>query len=118
MQALVLNSGSSSLKFRLSAAPSDESGAVMAPATSLVAGSVKGIGGRAALQMKAGDASLSTETGTVPDHTQAIRWVFEKLPVSAAEVEAVAHRVVHGGDRFSRPVRIDDEVIREIDAQI
>ena len=57
------------------------------------------------------------ETGTVPDHSSAIRWLFEHL-TSLPHVEAVGHRVVHGGERFSQSVVIDEAVIAEIEALI
>lgn len=48
----------------------------------------------------------------VPDHTAALAIAVEKL--GGHELDAVAHRVVHGGERFVRPTRIDDDVIAEL----
>jgi acetate kinase len=62
---------------------------------------------------------------SVLDHAQAIRWLFEHLEKSRgdggnatplSQVEAVGHRVVHGGERFSQSVVIDEAVLAEIEA--
>lgn len=80
-RALVLNAGSSSLKFEsIDLASGARSGGV-----------VERIG----------------EPGGVADHTAAVRSVLESL---AAQPEVVGHRVVHGGTRFSEPTLIDDAV--------
>jgi acetate kinase len=92
---LVINSGSSSLKFQL---VEPDSG------TSRAAGAVEQIG----------EASSS-----VPDHEAALRRAFDMLADEGIDLHncglvAVGHRVVHGGNRFHRPTFLDDEVIDEI----
>jgi acetate kinase len=92
---LVINSGSSSLKFQL---VEPDSGA------SRAAGAVEQIG----------EASSS-----VPDHEAALRRAFDMLADDGFDLHscglvAVGHRVVHGGSRFHRPTLLDDEVIDEI----
>ena len=47
------------------------------------------------------------------DHATAIDRIIKELP---ARPDAVAHRVVHGGERYSAPVRIDDEVLAQLKA--
>ena len=89
MSVLVLNCGSSSLKYRLVDFDSDD-----APPSGLV----ERIG----------------EPGGVADHEAAMAAALRDLDVAAVEV--VAHRVVHGGARFADPVVIDDEVLDEIRA--
>lgn len=51
-------------------------------------------------------------------HADAIQWMLERMRSSAdtVPIEAVGHRVVHGGDAFGEPVRITDAVISRIDA--
>ncbi len=115
MRILVLNSGSSSLKFRLldmlEGGPQGEP----KPGRTLISGAVKGIGGTATLELFTEGVGAPKETQSVPDHSTAIRWVFDHLaPLS--QVEAVGHRVVHGGERFSQSVVIDDAVLTEIEA--
>ena len=61
------------------------------------------------------DSGSTLGSGTVQkveDHTKALSQVLEVAPLDA--VEAVAHRVVHGGERFSAPVLIDDAVVAAI----
>ncbi|MGW0431291.1 acetate/propionate family kinase [Micromonospora sp. NPDC003197] len=85
-RVLVLNSGSSSVKFRLYDGP-----------TVLSKGAVQRIG----------------EPGGGPvDHTTAVRGVLAGLDLTG--LAAVGHRVVHGGPVFAGPVLIDDRVIAEI----
>jgi acetate kinase len=89
LSVLVLNCGSSSLKYRLIELDRREP---------LAHGLVERIG----------------EAGGVPDHQAAMAAALEGL--DTAGVEVVAHRVVHGGARFADPVLIDDEVLAEIRA--
>jgi len=70
-----------------------------------------------------GNAGVKT-TKLVVDHDQGIQWLFEGLeklgnettnPITLSQIEAVGHRIVHGGERFSAPVLIDQTVEQEID---
>lgn len=91
MLVLVINSGSSSLKFQ---AIDTASGDVLSK------GLIEQIG-----------------EGPVADHEAAIS-VMEKTlttDLGEREVQAVGHRVVHGGERFSQPVLIDYEIVRAIE---
>ncbi|MBA4065521.1 MAG: acetate kinase [Isosphaera sp.] len=91
---LVLNAGSSSLKFSAFATGGD--GGVLAR------GKVE---------------SLGTDDAT---HERALASVLDQLRERLAghRVVAVGHRVVHGGVRFAAPVRIDDRVLAELDALV
>ena len=69
-------------------------------------------------------ASTENDQFQVPDHHFAIHWLFEQLEkgtdgneehVSLSSVDAVGHRVVHGGEKFSQPLVINDTVADEID---
>jgi acetate kinase len=86
-RVFVVNCGSSSLKFRLVDADAG---------SALASGTVERIG----------------EPSGPPDHAAALRDVLAGLDVSG--LVAVAHRVVHGGTRFSSPVVVDDEVLAAI----
>jgi len=57
---------------------------------------------------------------TVPatDHRAAVALVLDRLASGATEIRGVGHRVVHGGERFTAPTRIDDAVIAEIEALV
>jgi acetate kinase len=92
---LVLNCGSSSLKYQLIVPDSGES---------LADGTVEQIG---------------EPSSPVTDHGAALRVAFEKLcddgiDLKACGLAAVGHRVVHGGAVFYRPTVIDDKVIAEL----
>jgi acetate kinase len=107
---LVLNAGSSSLKFQLL---EPESGEVTAR------GIVERIGqgeGSARLQADVGAAEWS---GAVPDHAAAltaVRDLFGRtgIPLDGGQLRVIGHRVVHGGSRFREPVVIDAAVLRAI----
>lgn len=84
---LVLNSGSSSLKYLL-----------VDPATPA--------GDRRGTVERVGEA--------VPDHHAALEQALDRLDGAAADIDAVGHRVVHGGARFTRPAIVDDAVLAAI----
>ncbi len=120
MRILVLNCGSSSLKFRLLEAGQKPEGVNRV----LINGTVKGIGGTGSLELHAEGQSGSKTRKDVPDHDHAIQWVFEGLgklsgakdhSIGLSQVDAVGHRVVHGGERFSVPTLIDEAVEKEIE---
>jgi len=121
----VLNSGSSSVKFQVLDFDIEASGHDVQQGPTRIRGAVKGIGGTATLELEVKEQPRTKTTRVISDHQQAIRWLFEQLDeldsidkrtTSLAGVEAVGHRVVHGGERFSQPVVITDTVMREIDA--
>lgn len=109
MRVLVLNCGSSSVKFRLLdvlGQPGDR----LTPQPSLVHGIVKGIGGAASFEVTQPPAERSITSGEVRDHEQALRLLFDRLSGSLRGLDAVGHRVVHGGDRYVNSTLITGEV--------
>lgn len=109
---LVINAGSSSLKYQLIDSATGES---------LAAGLVERIG--------ADDSSARHDTGgerfsyefDCPGHGAAFEQVGAQFAahgpdLASAGIVAVGHRVVHGGDRFTGPTQIDDDVIDAISA--
>src|SRR5574341_1943220 len=115
MLVLVINSGSSSVKFRLVEVIEETRGGVTTrPA--LLQGAVKGIGGSASFEVRGQNAGHSTKTLEVRDHAQALRVLLDYLSGSLAQIEAVGHRVVHGGDRYVQPTLITEQVEAGIDA--
>jgi acetate kinase len=107
---LVLNSGSSSLKFQLVA---PESG------TSLFDGIVERIGEQtSAAKLRLGETPITRE-GAVADHEAALRLAFDMVAEAGKSLEdlgvvAVGHRVVHGGPKLYRPTVIDDKLVAEL----
>ena len=115
MKVLVINCGSSSLKFQLIDSESEQC---------IAKGLCEriGIDGSMITYSPAGGEKEKTVT-PMPDHTEAIRLVLnaltnEKTGVvkNLEEIGAVGHRVVHGGEKFAESVIIDDDVIKEIEA--
>lgn len=115
MNVLVINCGSSSLKYQLI-----ESDAEKVLAKGLC--ERIGISGSAITHQPAGGEKVKTEV-PMADHTAAVKYVIEKLTdpsvgviKSLSEIHAVGHRIVHGGEKFAGSVVITDEVMREIEA--
>lgn len=117
---IVLNSGSSSVKFAAFASAAD---AAAAPER-LLHGEIDGIGKTARLVAWGHDGTPLSgedvlEAQAAPQgHANALRLLFEWLERQLPDrsVCGVAHRVVHGGERFTRPVRITPEVLARLDA--
>ncbi|WP_447965325.1 acetate/propionate family kinase [Nitrospira sp. Ecomares 2.1] len=125
MRVLVLNSGSSSLKFRLFDCRREASSRDDRPDRTVIKGAVKDIGDTASLEYEVEKKPGMKTTRVITDHHQAVRWLFEQLQQlncggaksdCLAGVQAVGHRVVHGGERFSQPVVINPDVMDEVDA--
>ena len=114
MRILVINSGSSSIKFRLAEVVQEKDTAATRPA--LLEGAVKGIGGAASFDMTGQQLSRSTTKIEARDHTQAMRVILNRLGDSLGSIEAVGHRVVHGGDRYVESTVITEQVEAGIDA--
>jgi acetate kinase len=115
MHALVVNSGSSSVKFRL-VDVAEESSGIPRVQPALIQGHVKGIGGVATIEVTGQDGDRSTASLQIGNHAGALREVFDRLDGSLGRIEAVGHRVVHGGDRYVAPMLITGEVEAGIEA--
>ncbi|HEV8309599.1 MAG TPA: acetate kinase [Methylomirabilota bacterium] len=111
MNVLVLNCGSSSVKFQL--IDTTERGRERR----LAGGTIERIGeAEAAIAFRAEGHPAHRETAAVPDHATAVQRVADWVATRAAAVGAVGHRVVHGGPRFTRPTLVDDDVTAGIEA--
>ncbi len=109
---LTINGGSSSLKFALFPQTPED------PARPLLKGRVERIGlagARAVLIPPDGEASHAVDVDT-PDLGAAAGWLIDWLDrhVGWAAIAGIAHRIVHGGLRYSRPEVITPEVIDEL----
>jgi acetate kinase len=116
MKILVLNCGSSTLKFQLieTAAESDRADATI----KLARGIVDRIGAAASFRCQIGDTPEEHESAMVRDHAEAVAKVIEWLGShpKLRKFDAVGHRVVHGGEQFTASVRIDQRVIDALDS--
>ncbi|HSB61951.1 MAG TPA: acetate kinase [Vicinamibacteria bacterium] len=120
MKVLVLNCGSSSVKFQL--VETDEASARAGTDRALAKGLVENIGGTAVIRYEPQGRKPVKETGEVLEHQIAVERCLALLshPETGVigdrrEIAAVGHRVVHGGERFKASVRIDDEVLEGIE---
>ena len=113
MNVLVINCGSSSLKFQLINSDSEQV---------LAKGLCEriGIDGSLTYQPEGGEKVKSDKA--MPTHTEAIQFVIDALTdadtgvvKSLGEIGAVGHRVVHGGEKFASSVVITDEVKQAIE---
>ncbi|WP_336920874.1 acetate/propionate family kinase [Aquipuribacter sp. SD81] len=115
MSVLVVNAGSSSLKY----AVLEPSGDPAAAARRLGGGTVERIGSDGARLRHDGPGGRAVDDEAVdaPDHAAALRAAADALAAhgpSLDDVTAVGHRVVHGGEDFSGPVVVDDRVLARI----
>lgn len=124
MNVLVLNVGSSTVKFQL--VDTDQQAIAESRDRRLAKGQIERIGGEAVLTYQAGDAPQSLTTAAIRNHAEAVTHIIgwltsdeSKVPLhAAADIAAVGHRVVHGGERFRRSTLVDDKVWRDLEALI
>ncbi len=113
MKILVLNCGSSSVKYKLIDTDNEQS---------LAEGGVEKIGlPDGFLKYKLADGSKAVKELGLVDHRGAVKAVLDILTdpelgciKSYSEIDAVGHRVVHGAEKFSKSVLLTDEVIQQI----
>jgi acetate kinase len=114
---LVVNAGSSSLKFQVFAL------GTLSDPKCLVKGQIDGIGTRPRLRAQAGDKTPLIDQVYTPDKMSdlpaamrvARTWLIETQRV---ELVAVGHRVVHGGPDYDRPVRVDAKVLADLERYV
>ncbi|WP_320784256.1 acetate kinase [Streptomyces sp. CRN 30] len=115
-RVLVLNSGSSSVKYQL---------LDMRDSSRLAVGLVERIGERTS-RLKhtcVGSGETREQNGPMGDHGAALKAVAEELAkdglgLDSPELAAIGHRVVHGGEFFTEPTVVDDTVLIEIERLI
>ena len=119
MRVLVINSGSSSIKFRLYE---------MAQEELLAAGTLERIGSDSGccdyqIYNPSGDIEKHQGRSAIADHSAGLKEIFSfleknNLVGSAISLYAIGHRVVHGGETFQVPTLIDDRVLEEIHSMV
>lgn len=116
MKILVLNSGSSTVKFQV-IETTDASGESRRQ-QKLARGLVDRIGAAASYRFEAQGTTANSDFVAIGDHEQAVRLIIDWLRANghAGGFDAVGHRVVHGGAEFTSPARIDDKVLARIEA--
>ena len=108
---LILNAGSSSIKFALYETERLEV---------LCRGAIDGIGGTPRFAVRGAIAAQLPAVPTLPEpatHDSLTIWLLDTLRarLEAVTIVAAGHRVVHGGARFNDPVSVDDAVMAELD---
>ena len=125
MNILVLNCGSSSIKFQVIATDLDR--IEQDTDERLAHGIVEFHGGQAIVTLSAEGKAAHHSTAPLRDTRAAVKlilnWVISKESEvdaikSKSDIHAVGHRVVHGGEKFKASVLITDEVLRDIEACI
>jgi acetate kinase len=125
MNILVLNCGSSTVKFQLIA--TDLEAISRNEDKRLARGAIERIGGEAIITLETEGGEQQRSTESLPDMRAAvdliIRWASSTASGitgihSVSDIHAVGHRVVHGGEKFKQSVLITDEVLRGIEDMI
>ncbi|MEZ5124778.1 MAG: acetate/propionate family kinase [Thermoleophilia bacterium] len=115
MNTLIINCGSSSLGFGVFAAEADGGRKVVA------AGKAKNVA-TATQAASVVDWTIGGQSGqqpaTMETHRAAAHEVLAILSAHGVAIDAVGHRFVHGGDRFTETTRIDDEALAELRATL
>ena len=113
MKILVINAGSSSLKYQLIDMDNEQV---------IAKGLCERIGIDGRISHKTFEGKEVTLDVAFPTHKEAFAKVMELLTTGdlavvkeISEIGAVGHRVVHGGEKFFQSVRVNDEVIKEIE---
>lgn len=112
MKILVLNCGSSSIKYALYN---------MDDQSVITSGGIEKIGlPDSFIKLKATDGNKVKIEREIPEHTAGVQFIFECLTKgehavisSLDEIDAVGHRMVHGGEKFNKSVLLTDEVMAE-----
>lgn len=122
MNVLVLNAGSSSLKFQIIATDLEQIKEYKDDR--ICRGEIEGIGGEAILRIRYRADPVRTMTAALHDMNAALDYLIRFLASdrsgipeiqSTADIHAVGHRVVHGGELFKESTSIDDRVLKGIE---
>lgn len=116
MNILVINSGSSSMKFQIFN---------MEDSTTLCRGLVERIGIDGGLTFQAeGKEKIKIET-SIPDHDTAIDMALKQVTAegtgvltSLSQIDAVGHRIVHGGSTLTKPELVNDDIEKKIENNV
>ncbi len=124
MNVLVLNVGSATVKFQLMR--TDQERIDQDRDETLAKGLVERIGGEAVLTLWTEAKGSWRTSASIRDIRGAIDWILKWLAsddsgadiASLADIEAVGHRVVHGGERFTQSVLVNDGILKQLEDQI
>lgn len=111
VKVMAVNAGSSSLKFQLFDMPEERV---------ITSGIVERIGFEDANFEIQVEGEKKKETSPIKDHSVAVTMLLKalvdyKIVNSLSDIEAVGHRVVHGGEYFDDSVKVDEDVVEKVD---
>jgi acetate kinase len=118
---LAINSGSSSLKFKIVTVEALQKAGARPITSNRYEGIVKDIGPAAKVMCLRDGKQVASSSSGVTTHAEAVRCMLDLLEQSSRQearpihIDAVGHRVVHGGEQFQEPTLIDDDVVAAID---
>lgn len=122
MNVLVLNAGSSSLKFQVIATDLEQ--IKQHQDDRICRGEVEGVGGEAIIRTRYRNEQSTTQTAPIRDMGAALDYLLRYIASdrsgikeikSTADMQAVGHRVVHGGELFKESTLIDEQVLKGIE---
>lgn len=111
VKVMAVNAGSSSLKFQLFNMPEEEV---------ITSGIIERIGFEDAnFEMKVADEKIQV-TSSIKDHGVAVEMLLKalvdhKVVTQLSEIEAVGHRIVHGGEYFSDSTKVDEDIVNKVE---
>lgn len=110
MKVLCVNAGSSSLKFQLYEMPAE---------ISIISGYVEKIGAKDSFYTIKHEGKKDEKVKPIKDHAEAVKIMLEELVnygtvKDLSEIKAVGHRAVHGGEKYTKSVVIDNEVLKDM----
>ncbi len=110
MKVLCVNAGSSSLKFQLYEMPAE---------ISIISGYVEKIGAKDSFYTIKHEGKKNEVKKLIANHTEAVKIMLEELinygvVKDLSEIKAVGHRAVHGGEKYTKSVVINDEVLKDM----
>lgn len=110
MKVLCVNAGSSSLKFQLYDMPAE---------ISIISGYVEKIGAKDSFYTIRHEGEKIETKKSIQNHTEAVGVMLEELVnygvvKDLSEIRGVGHRVLHGGEKYSKSVVIDEQVLKDI----
>lgn len=110
MKVLCVNAGSSSLKFQLYDMPAE---------ISIIGGYVEKIGAKDSFYTIKHEGKKNEVKKLIKDHAEAVKIMLEELlnygvVKDLSEIKAVGHRAVHGGEKYTKSVVINDEVLKDM----
>jgi len=118
MNVLVLNSGSSTLKFQLISTDLDRMKEHRDER--LCRGQIEWAGGEAIITVESSSTPKKKFTASLPDAAASLEWILRWMNDSGiakgrADIEAIGHRIVHGGELFAESTLISDTVLKGIE---